>query len=307
MSKVPDTSALMSGTVNAQVMLSYTSDPAATTVDLVVSAGDESAKATYNPGSLTFGDALSPSVYNPPLAGGPSFLSGTSGKYVGGLLALAALILLAYGIGLIFFRDRSQLDNALLPYADSYVSESDEDEDPNGSSLAQTRVLQRAVELTGQFAENRGFLTRVEGALERADMPLRAAEAIFFYVALSVVVTALVLVLSQNLIVTALVLAGLIFLPPTFLNHKARRRQAAFVSQLPDTLQLLSARSAPATRCSRASRRSRRRSRTRWAASSGESWSKPASVVRSRRHSTSGHPHGQPGLRVGRHGDPHPT
>ena len=97
MSKVPDTSALMSGTVNAQVMLSYTSDPAATTVDLVVSAGDESAKATYNPGSLTFGDALSPSVYNPPLAGGPSFLSGTSGKYVGGLLALAALILLAYG------------------------------------------------------------------------------------------------------------------------------------------------------------------------------------------------------------------
>ncbi len=240
MSKVPDTSALMSGTVNAQVLLSYTSDPAATTVDLVVSAGDESAKATYNPGSLTFGDALSPSVYNPPLAGGPSFLSGTSGKYIGGLLALAALILLAYGIGLIFFRDRSQLDNALLPYADSYVSESDEDEDPNGSSLAQTKVLQRAVELTGQFAENRGFLSRVEAALERADMPLRAAEAIFFYLALSVVVTALVLVLSQNLIVTALVLAGLVFLPPTFLNHKARRRQAAFVSQLPDTLQLLS-------------------------------------------------------------------
>ena len=78
MSKVPDTSALMSSTVNAQVMLSYTSDPAATTVDLVVSAGDQSTTATYNPGSVTFGDALSPSVYNPPLAGGPSFLSGTS-------------------------------------------------------------------------------------------------------------------------------------------------------------------------------------------------------------------------------------
>jgi len=240
MSKVADTTALVDGTINAQVMLSYTSDPGATTVDLLVTAGDESAKATYNPGSVTFGDALSPSVYNPPLAGGPSFLSGTSGKYVGGLLALAALILLAYGIGLIFFRDRSELDTALQPYADSYVSESDEDDDPASGGLAQTKMLQRAVELTGQFAENRGFLTRVEGALERADMPLRAAEAIFFYVALSVVVTALVLVLSQNLIVTALVLAGLVFLPPTFLNHKARKRQAAFVSQLPDTLQLLS-------------------------------------------------------------------
>ena len=62
MSKVADTSALMSGTVNAQVLLSYTSDPAATTVDLVVTAGDQSANATYNPGSLTIGDALSPSM-----------------------------------------------------------------------------------------------------------------------------------------------------------------------------------------------------------------------------------------------------
>ena len=129
MSKVPDTSALMTTTINAQVLLSYTSDPASTTVDLVVTAGDQSAKATYNPGSLTIGDALSPSVYNPPLAGGPSFFSGTSGKYIGGLLALAALILLAYGIGLIFFRDRSELDNALQPYADGYVSEADEDDD----------------------------------------------------------------------------------------------------------------------------------------------------------------------------------
>ncbi len=241
MNKVADTSALMTGTINAQVLLSYTSDPAATTVDLVVTAGDQSAKATYNPGSVTIGDALSPSVYNPPLAGGPSFMSGTAGKYIGGLLALAALILLAYGIGLIFFRDRSGLDTALQPYADGYVSEADaDDEAVNGSSLAQTKVLQRAVELTGQLAANRGFLAKVEGGLERADLPLRAAEAIFFYVAMAVVATALVLVLTGNLIVTGLVLAALVFFPPMFLNYKARKRQAAFVSQLPDTLQLLS-------------------------------------------------------------------
>ena len=152
MGKVADTVALIGGTVNAQVLLTYSGDPNATTIDLVVTAGDESAHATFNPGSLTTGDALAPDVYNPPLAGGPSFLSDTSGKYMGGLLALAALILLAYGIGLIFFRDRSELDTALQPYADSYVSDSDEDEDPNANGLAQTKVLQRAVELTGQFA-----------------------------------------------------------------------------------------------------------------------------------------------------------
>ncbi len=191
-------------------MLSYTSDPAATTVDLVVSAGDESAKATYNPGSLTFGDALSPSVYNPPLAGGPSFLSGTSGKYVGGLLALAALILLAYGIGLIFFRDRSQLDNVLQPYADGYVSESDEDEDANGSSLAQDERCSSAPSSSpGSSPRTEGFLSRVEAALERADMPLRRPRRCSSTSPLGVVVTVLVLVLTQSLIVTALVvLAG---------------------------------------------------------------------------------------------------
>jgi tight adherence protein B len=240
MSKVADTAALVNSTINAQVLLSYTGDPTNSSVDLIVSSGDEAAKATFNPGSLSFGDALSPSVYNPPLAGGPSFLSGTGGKYLGGLLALAALILLAYGIGLIFFRDRTGLETALQPYADGYVSEADEDDDPNSGGLAQTRVLQRAVELTGQFAANRGFLGRVEEALERADLPLRAAEALFFYIAMSVVVTALVLVLSQNLIVTALVLAVLVVLPPLYLNNKARKRQSTFLSQLPDTLQLLS-------------------------------------------------------------------
>jgi tight adherence protein B len=57
---------------------------------------------------------------------------------------------------------------------------------------------------------------------------------------LSVVVTALVLVVSQNLIITLLVGIGFIILPPTILNRKARKRQAAFLGQLPDTLQLLS-------------------------------------------------------------------
>ncbi|HMK13198.1 MAG TPA: type II secretion system F family protein [Acidimicrobiales bacterium] len=240
MSKVGDATAVIDGTINAQVLLAYSGDPQASTVDLIVAAGDESAHATFNPGSVTTGAALSPSVYNPPLAGGPSFLDGTAGKYLGGLLALAALILLAYGIGLIFFRDRSELDSALQPYADTYVSDSDEDEDPNSGGLAQTKVLQRAVELTGQFAESRGFLARVESSLERADMPLRAAEALFFYVATTVVVTALVLVLSQNLIITAIVLALFIFVPPLYLNNRARKRQAAFLAQLPDTLQLLS-------------------------------------------------------------------
>ena len=272
MGKVADTVALIGGTVNAQVLLTYSGDPNATTIDLVVTAGDESAHDDLQPGQSHDGRRTGSRCLQPAACGRASFLSDTSGKYMGGLLALAALILLAYGIGLIFFRDRSELDTALQPYADSYVSDSDEDEDPNANGLAQTKVLQRAVELTGQFAANRGFLARVEGSLERADLPLRAAEAIFFYVALTVVVTALALVLSQNLIVAVLVLVAFIIIPPSFLNYKARKRQAAFVSQLPDTLQLLSG-SLRAGYSLHAGRRGRVAGgrETRWAASSAGS------------------------------------
>ena len=49
--------------------------------------------------------------------------------------------------------------------------------------FAQTPLLQRAVEATGGFAERRGLLVKVEGMLERANLPLRPAEALFFYLA----------------------------------------------------------------------------------------------------------------------------
>ena len=49
--------------------------------------------------------------------------------------------------------------------------------------------MQRAVKLTQQFAERQGFLTKVEASLERANLPLRAAEAMFFYAAGAVVLS----------------------------------------------------------------------------------------------------------------------
>ena len=56
--------------------------------------------------------------------------------------------------------------------------------------LARTALVQRAVALTEQVAEQRGILSRTEAALERANLPLRAGEALFFYAAVVVVATA---------------------------------------------------------------------------------------------------------------------
>jgi tight adherence protein B len=105
--------------------------------------------------------------------------------------------------------------------------------------MAQTPFVQRAVELTGQFADRRGLLVKAETALERANLPLRAPEAIFFYLAGAAVLTLLVLAVSRNFLVALIVAALLVLLAPAVLNFMAGRRKRKFEGQLPDTLQLL--------------------------------------------------------------------
>jgi tight adherence protein B len=101
-------------------------------------------------------------------------------------------------------------------------------------------MMQRAVEFTRQFAEKQGFLTRVEGALERANLPLRAAEAMFFYAAGAVAVALLTAVITRSAFVVLIVVGAAVLIPPAVLNFLSNRRKRQFESMLPDTLQLLS-------------------------------------------------------------------
>jgi tight adherence protein B len=140
----------------------------------------------------------------------------------------------AFALASLAGRTDESLTAVLRPYA-----EGPQEEDEHDGALAQTAILQRAVELTEEFAERQGFLVKVERALERADLPLRAAEAMFFYAA-SVVILTLGAVALGGLItgIIVLLLAGL--LPPGIVNFLASRRGKKFQSSLPDMLQLLS-------------------------------------------------------------------
>jgi tight adherence protein B len=93
--------------------------------------------------------------------------------------------------------------------------------------------------MTEDFAERQGFLEKVSSMLERADLPLRAAEALFFYIA-GVILIALMGFLGIGLMGGLMlgVLAAL--LPLAVVSFLAGRRAKQFVNQLPDTLQLLS-------------------------------------------------------------------
>jgi tight adherence protein B len=136
-------------------------------------------------------------------------------------------------------RDDSHLSNVLQPYSEGFVdgpSSSDDEE----TGLAKTALIQRAVEMTEEFAERKGFLSQTEAKLERADIPLRGAEALFFYASTVVVVALLSLVLTRSLFLAAILTALAALLPSVALNFKARRRLKKFNQQLPDMLQLLS-------------------------------------------------------------------
>lgn len=103
----------------------------------------------------------------------------------------------------------------------------------------QTKVLQGAVDVTEKLATRYGILGRVSLMLEQADVPLRPAEVLFFYL---IAVSALFVagwVLSGFLIagvVLALVGAAI---PPLVLTRKAKKKLQNFEDQLPDTLKLL--------------------------------------------------------------------
>jgi tight adherence protein B len=71
-------------------------------------------------------------------------------------------------------------------------------------------------------------------------MPLRAAEAIFFYLVASVIIALLAIALTRNIIAGVIALPLCIVLAPTVLRVMANRRKKKFESQLPDMLQLMS-------------------------------------------------------------------
>jgi tight adherence protein B len=206
--------------------------------DLGVSVGDTTVAGSYISGGFQVGaQRLHPRPGVEP--SGPSFLRTELGKTVGFLGVLVAAILFTFGLVSAFVREDTGLSRVLRPYSDGFTPEQEDDPNAN-SALAQTAFLRRAVEATESFAQRQGFLERVERMLEKADMPLRAGEALFFYVVGVLLLLALAFALTSN-VLGALVLGLLgILIPPSVVNFLANRKKKRFEGLLPDTLQLLS-------------------------------------------------------------------
>lgn len=230
-------------TLSKQYVTTFDSRLTSGTAALSLTVGDDQATGEYVAGSTQEGTAaLEPAPIEEPT--GPSFLRKSTGLWIGlGLLTLAVVVAVL-SLGETFVGRENTLNRALMPYGEGFVAPSgefDEDDGTDGRSqqLAQSPMLQRAVQATSDFADRQGFLTKVESQLERANLPLRPAEGIFFYFAGVVIVALLALVLTASLFSTLLIAGFVAIVPLALLSYLARKRQKQFDSLLPDTLQLL--------------------------------------------------------------------
>ncbi len=166
-----------------------------------------------------------------------AFLQNGFGLLLAVLLVGAAAAGIAYAITLLV-TDDNELTAVLSPYADGFTADTDEDDE--ASLMAKSAILQRAVDLTTQVAESQGYLARMEASLERANLPLRGGEAIFFYIAFVIVVTFGAFFFFRNALGGLVVGIIAAMIPAAVLSSMAATRKKKFLSQLPDTLQLLS-------------------------------------------------------------------
>ena len=202
--------------------------------DVSLSIGNVSDNISYAGGELTIRTlALTPSA-QVQTTGAFQFFETQTGFYVTLLLAFLGIGLAIFMLGSIFASGESTLDGLIARYATGEEALGEED-----SNIVQTALVQRAVEMSESFAEDRGFLLKVEELLERAKLPLRPGEAMSFYVVSIFVGMAFGFLLLGGLLGAVLfgfVVASMLIFVVRFM---ARRRMRKFEQQLPDTLQLL--------------------------------------------------------------------
>lgn len=202
---------------------------------LTMSISGITAEASFTVGGVAQGATrLAPTVSSGSSA--PAFFSTTGGLVLGMVLIALAFGVVAFIVIQMLTARQSSLDAALNPYTEGFAGVDGELD--GGGGLSDNALLQRALSMTENFAEQQGFLESVEAKLEMAEVPLKAGEALLIWLAATVVL-GIVGFIFGGLVIGVILLAAVILLGPAFLNFKAAQRQRKFETQLPDTLTLL--------------------------------------------------------------------
>ena len=203
--------------------------------DLTMQIGQSTISLSYPGGRLTDKPLGLEPIIEPP--GSPlDFLRSSTGLAITIAFTSIGMLAAVWSLGNIFAGGESTLEGMLRRYSgEEEGAELDEEE----TALVQTALVKKAVELTESFAEDRGFLARVEEVLEQGRIPLRAGEAMGIFGLITLTGFGLGFAFTGSLIRGLIVAVIAALATSTGVQFKARRRIKAFEAQLPDMLQLL--------------------------------------------------------------------
>ncbi len=178
-----------------------------------------------------------PVVIDPDASG--SFFSGRWVFYISLVLAAGVIAFAVFMIANLILQYR---ENSIDGVLSSYIG-GNQTADGEGLSqadqLIQSAIVKKAVSATETFTEGRGFTERINSDLEKADLPLRAGEALLLAFGATVVLALLVGFTTRSILAVGLVILMSLVVSVIVLQALARRRLRKFELQLPDTLNLL--------------------------------------------------------------------
>lgn len=155
-------------------------------------------------------------------------------------LAFAAVALGAWTVVALLNPSRQTLAQALQPYVGTDEDQLAAPKSGAGSREAtETAFSRRAIGAAEEMARRQHMLDAIEHSLDRADIKLRPGELLVFGAAGAGLLAVLAGVLLGPIFALVSLVLG-VLLPIWFVRRKAKRRLRKFVSQLPDTLTLLS-------------------------------------------------------------------
>ncbi len=174
-------------------------------------------------------------VASPAFAQESEVAASTSGSTLVLLAAIAGAVAMFLLIIILFGSNKSRTEASINTRLATYGA------DASGASgiFSRFRFLRRAAKSAESAAAKRGATNMIEGALETADLPLKAGEAIVGMFALSILVGIIVTALSRSFIWGAIAAALVLMIALVFINQVAARHRKKFESQLPDTLNLI--------------------------------------------------------------------
>jgi tight adherence protein B len=234
--ELPGAVAAAADLISRQQVARFSAEPDAAELDILASVTPKSGSANTAAATVVVGNRVKGRSVQPPglrqPSAAPGLLGSSNGKYIALGLTCLATVLAGIGVVSLFIRDRTNIDKALRHYSEGGVVDSD-------GSVADTAFVKKASDALARMAERRGMLGKLEVALERADLPLRPGEAMFFYLAITAVIAAMGFVLSgKPLIILGVLVLGAV-MPAQILNFLVKRRRNKFQAQLPDVLQIL--------------------------------------------------------------------